>query len=444
MSIILVSTYHMTRLILLLSLTVAVVVVCNGKDADRSLMCLNEPYRIAIMSMHSLRMTVNRTVLRQRQVVSIDLLVTIANRKILQFDDKTDIRIIKIDLRKFQSNSSTIVVKFNVKANYLDRTWIDYSLKMNYFNNETHSINCSIGIITVPRSSLSTRIYIKSMPYIVIFISIQMGILLDLEILKEIVRRPGALTIGFCCQYGLMPMIAYGITKIFRYPALYGFGLFVIGCCPGGTASNQLTVIFNGDLNLSVLMSFISTIGSFVMMPLWLYTLGTYAYLRHLKLLIPFQELIKSLLTALIPLFVGIILAYFIPRIKPFVKGIIKPVLVVLLVYFFGFGTYVNFHLFSHIDWRIGLTAPLLPWFGYIIGGIVSWMCGQDWIRIKTIGIETGIQNVGIGFLVLLYSLPEPDNYRSTVIAMIILYLSSQPFYVFLFINFIREKLKKT
>jgi len=71
-------------------------------------------------------------------------------------------------------------------------------------------------------------------------------------------------------------------------------------------------------------------------------------------------------------------------------------------------------------------------------------MCGQDWIRIKTIGIETGIQNVGIGFLVLLYSLPEPDNYRSTVIAMIILYLSSQPFYVFLFINFIREKLKKT
>ena len=152
----------MTRLILLLSLTVAVVVVCNGKDADRSLMCLIEPYRIAIMSMHSLRMTVNRTVLRQRQVVSVDLLVTIANRKILQFDDKTDIRIIKIDLRKFQSNSSTIVVKFNVKGNYLDRTWIDYSLKMNYFNNETHSINCSIGIITVPLLRLSTRIYVKS------------------------------------------------------------------------------------------------------------------------------------------------------------------------------------------------------------------------------------------------------------------------------------------
>jgi len=157
---------------------------------------------------------------------------------------------------------------------------------------------------------------------------------------------------------------------------------------------------------------------SFVMMPLWLYTLGTYAYLRHLKLLIPFQELIKSLLTALIPLFVGIILAYFIPRIKPFVKGIIKPVLIV-------FGTYVNFHLFSHIDWRIGLTAPLLSWFGYVIGGIVGW------IRIKTIGID---------FLVLLYSLPEPDNYRSTVIAMIILYLSSQSFYVFLFISSIRKK----
>ena len=74
MSIILVSKYHMTRLILLLSLIITVVVVCNGKDADRSLMCLDEPYRIPIKSMRSLRMTVNRTVLRQRQVVSIEFI----------------------------------------------------------------------------------------------------------------------------------------------------------------------------------------------------------------------------------------------------------------------------------------------------------------------------------------------------------------------------------
>lgn len=219
-----------------------------------------------------------------------------------------------------------------------------------------------------------------------------MGILLDVKILKEIVRRPVGLGIGFLCQYGLMPLIAYGISRIFSYPLLYGFGLFVVGCCPGGFASNQLTVIFNGDINLSVLMSYVSSIASFVMMPVWLYTLGTYGYLRHLKMYIPFFELMKSLLINLIPLLIGMIIAYFIPRLQSFVKRIVKPVLIILLLYFFGFATYVNFYLFSYIDWRMILTAPLLPWCGYIIGGSVAWIFDQDWIRVKTIAIETGRQ----------------------------------------------------
>ena len=240
-------------------------------------------------------------------------------------------------------------------------------------NNRTYYTHCFVPVIAVPPQRLSTTIYLKSIPYIVIFISIEMSILLDLEVLKEIVRRPIPLAIGFFCQYGIMPLIACAITKIFRYLTLYEFALFVIGCCPGGHASNQLTVIFNGDLNLSVLMSFVSTIASFLLMPFWLYTLGTYAYLRHLKMFIPFSDLMQSLLIILIPLFIGMIIAYFLPVVKSFVKRIVKPTLIVLLLYSFGFGTYVNFYFFSYIDWRMVLTAPLLPWLGYIIGGVVAW-----------------------------------------------------------------------
>ncbi|CAF2649720.1 unnamed protein product [Rotaria sp. Silwood2] len=267
-----------------------------------------------------------------------------------------------------------------------------------------------------------------------------MGILLDIVVLKEIVRRPITVAIGFVCQYGLMPMIAFTITKIFRYPSLYGFGLFAVGCCPGGSASNQLTVIFDGDINLSVLISFVSTVTSFLIMPIWFYTLGNYAYLHELKIVIPFQSLMKSLGTIVVPLSIGMIIVHLFPKIKPYVHRIVKPVSIVLLFYFFIFGTYVNFYLFAYIDLRMALTTPLLPWIGYLLGGTTAWIFRQDWIRIKTIGIETGIQNVGIDFMVLLYSLPEPENHQSTVIAMIVSYISSQPFYVILLIRLIRKK----
>jgi sodium/bile acid cotransporter 3/5 len=217
-----------------------------------------------------------------------------------------------------------------------------------------------------------------------------MGILLDINVLKELIRRPIQVFIGFTCQYFLMPLIAFSISKIFRYQPLYGLGLFVVGCSPGGQASNQWTVVFDGDLNLSVIMSFASTVASFFMMPFWLYTLGQYAYLRHLKIRVPFVNLAISLFTIILPLSLGMLLVYYIPKLKPIITRIVKPMLMVLLIYFFIFGGYVNYYLFYYIDLRTGLTAPLLPWLGFIFGGLLAWIFRQDRRRIITIGIETG------------------------------------------------------
>ena len=57
--------------------------------------------------------------------------------------------------------------------------------------------------------------------------------------------------------------IAYGVGYLFlRDSPATRFGLFVFGCAPGGSASNTWTVILKGNLNLSLTMTFISTLFS--------------------------------------------------------------------------------------------------------------------------------------------------------------------------------------
>ncbi len=350
------------------------------------------------------------------------------------------------------------VINFQVRADYMNSTRIHYLIKMIASNGHVISVNCSSVVLVSQPQRLIDKIFKASIPFLIGTFMILMGILLDLEILKEIFLQPIPVVIGFVCQYTLMPLIAYGITKIFKYPPLYGLGLFVVGCCPGGAVSNQWTVMFDGDLNLSAFMSFASTVAAFFMMPFWFYTLGQYAYLRRMKIHIPFLSLALSLLRVIVPLGVGMILVYFIPKLKLITKRIIKPALFLLISYFLVFGSIVNIYLFQYVDLKIALTAPLLPWFGYILGGIAAWLLKQDWKRVKTIGIETGmkfqfeiskkknfcffpgIQNIGVAFMVLLYSFPAPQNTQATVVPLIVAYLTAQPFYIVLLCRVIRRK----
>jgi len=287
-------------------------------------------------------------------------------------------------------DDSNIIYNLKIHSHYIDQTYIHYYIEIIDIQNFIHHINCSMVLSVAPPKRIIDRIFKISIPCIIILTSIQMGMLLDIQVLKELIRRPIQVLIGFVCQYGFMPLIAFSISKLFRYKPIYGLGLFVVGCCPGASQSNQWTVVFDGDLNLSVFMSFSSTVASFFMMPLWLYTLGQYAYLRDLKIRIPFWNLATSLLTIIGPIALGMFIVYFVPKLKIFMQKIIKPVLIFLLIYFFSFGLLVHFYLIRYLDLRTALTTPFLPWAGFFLGGLFAKICRQDWKRVITIGLETG------------------------------------------------------
>jgi len=403
-------------------------------------LCIQDKYIIPLFSTKIIRLNINQIRLKQFNFERLSIRAKIADKTIAKFhNDRSMIN------KRFYLNTSNLTndfqLNYKIYGSHMNITSMDYSIRMFTRTNYAHEINCSIVIFVSQPQRIIDKIFKIAIPYIIMFISIQMGMLLDIEILKELIRRPIQVAIGFIAQYIFMPLIAFAITKLFAYPAVYGLGLFVVGCCPGGSQSNQWTVVFDGDLNLSAFMSFASTIASFIMMPFWLYTFGQVAYLRHLKIFIPFLNLMLSLLTIIVPLGIGMLIVYFVPKSRQWVEKIFKTMLIILIAYFFIFGAIVNFYLRNYVSLRIALTAPLLPWLGFILGGCFAWICRQDWKRTLTIAIETGIQNIGIAVMVLFYSLPSPENSQTTVIPIIVAFLSPLPFYLILFYQLLQGKL---
>ena len=131
------------------------------------------------------------------------------------------------------------------------------------------------------------RIFVSIIILLVSIAFINMGCTLDMDVVKETLKRPIGPSIGFCCQYLFMPLViywkicriqlqlvvivhclmlqcAFALAKIyFADNVALQLGIFVTGCCPGGGGSNMWTLILGGNLHLSITMTCLSTLAAF-------------------------------------------------------------------------------------------------------------------------------------------------------------------------------------
>lgn len=87
-----------------------------------------------------------------------------------------------------------------------------------------------------------------------------MGLALNLQDFKIVFSRPKDILIGCAAQFTIMPLLAWGLTRLFSLDEALALGVVLVGCCPGGTASNVITYLAKGDLALSVGMTGVSTL----------------------------------------------------------------------------------------------------------------------------------------------------------------------------------------
>lgn len=101
-----------------------------------------------------------------------------------------------------------------------------------------------------------------------------MGMALRLEDFKIVFSRPKDVVIGCVAQFTVMPLLALLLSRVFALDEALAVGVILVGCCPGGTASNVITYLAKGDLALSVGMTATSTVLAPVMTPLLVWLLA--------------------------------------------------------------------------------------------------------------------------------------------------------------------------
>lgn len=174
------------------------------------------------------------------------------------------------------------------------------------------------------------------------------------------------------------------------------------------------------------------------MMPLWLLTVGRMLVDDTVE--IPFQNIMISLASLVLPLLAGMCIRRWLPRVAKVVAKCVKVGALIFVVFVLTFGVYANLYMFQIIkQWRVLLSGVTCAWGALLIGGLIAWICRQPWDRIKTIAIETGIQNTGISIVLLRLSLPQPDADLSSAMPIAAVIFSPLP----LFIGFLYLIIKK-
>ncbi|XP_059164949.1 ileal sodium/bile acid cotransporter-like isoform X2 [Physella acuta] len=249
---------------------------------------------------------------------------------------------------------------------------------------------------------------------LVVLTNVGMGAKIDFEVVKSELRRPIAPAIGLCCQFIIMPMISFAVASSISLDPGIALGFLALGCAPGGSASNAYTHLLDGNVSLSVTMTLISTIAALGLLPMWLFTLGKVVYDEG-NVTIPFQNIFFSLLGIIIPVTVGLLLQRKCPKAAKMCVNAVKYIVFIFIVFVLTVGVYANIYIFSLLNGQVLLAAALLPYLGFLLGGLVACVLRQGKVNIITIAVETGIQNTGIPIVLLRLSLMGPDKDTSIV-----------------------------
>lgn len=219
-----------------------------------------------------------------------------------------------------------------------------------------------------------------------------MGMTLESVNFKRVLEQPMLIFIGVSLQYLLMPLIAWILSMLLNLPILLATGLILVGACPGGTASNVICFLARGNVALSISLTAVSTLLAAVLTPL-----VTLIYVDQ-SIDVPVIKMMKNLvLIVILPVMLGVLINTFYQQRLARIKSLLPLVSVLSIIFIIGVIVAKNQVQLFESGLLIFTAVALHNLLGLILGYGIPKLMRYDETTCKTISIEVGMQNSGLG-----------------------------------------------
>ncbi|MBQ3739881.1 MAG: bile acid:sodium symporter family protein [Bacteroidales bacterium] len=218
-----------------------------------------------------------------------------------------------------------------------------------------------------------------------------MGLTLTGKDFKIVLSRPKDILIGCLTQFIVMPLLAWTLTRAFSLPQELAIGVILVGCCPGGTASNVITYLAKGDLALSVGMTAASTLLAPLLTPFLVWLLaGTMVNVDTTGMLL------SIVCVVILPIVGGLLCQRFIPKMTQRVTPYLPAFSSIAIALTVGIVVAHNADRLMTAGWLVVLIVMIHNLLGLGIGYLVGRLLRLQQPKRVALSIEVGMQNSGL------------------------------------------------
>lgn len=250
-------------------------------------------------------------------------------------------------------------------------------------------VGIAVLAFLIPDPFLGFGSYITILLGVVMF---GMGLTLKPVDFKIVASKPVPVIAGVCAQFIIMPLVAFALAYILQLPAELAAGLILLGCVPGGTASNVMVYLAKGNVALSVAMTSLSTLLAPIVTPLLLLLLaGQWMPVDPVAM---FMSIIQVII---VPIALGVLISRFFPKAVEKSISVVPLISVLAILIIVSAVTAANAENVASAGFIVFVAVFLHNGFGLLLGYFTAVMLGLNENDRRAISIEVGMQNSGLG-----------------------------------------------